>query len=252
MKNKRIFGLLGRNISHSFSPGYFNDKFQKEGIDAEYRLFDLEQVERIQEIIQKEKNLEGFNVTIPYKQKIIELLDAVDDTAATIGAVNVVKIERSSSGLFLKGYNTDATGFRQSLEPLITGKKPLEALVLGTGGAYKAVHYTLEKLEIPFIKVSRSKKDDTVTYDELTKELIGRCKLIVNTTPLGMHPKTEAFPDIPYEYITAEHILYDLIYNPLKTKFLELGESRGATIKNGLEMLHKQAEAAWEIWNTMS
>lgn len=249
MNNRRLFGLLGKNISHSFSPGYFKEKFRKEGISAEYVLFDLPNIEKIKDVVNNNPQLEGFNVTIPYKKEIIPLLDTVDDMASTVGAVNVVKIYRHSRKPVLKGFNTDVTGFRKSLNPLIAEKKSLKALVLGTGGASDAVCYAIKLMNIPFIKISRKKNKDTLTYEELSGDLIRQHRLIVNTTPLGMNPETDTFPNIPYEYITKQHILYDLIYNPVKTKFLMLGENKGALIKNGLEMLHGQADAAWEIWN---
>jgi shikimate dehydrogenase len=249
MSNKRLFGLLGRNISHSFSPGYFNEKFRKEKIGAEYVLFDLPSVTEMKTVIEMHPDLEGFNVTIPYKKEVFALLDHVDKTAAAIGAVNAVKVERAGEKPVLTGYNTDTVGFKNSLLPLLSGKSVRKALVLGTGGASKAAEYVLKELGISYSLVSRRRSAGNLTYDDLTPELIEDTLLIVNTTPLGMLPNIDTFPQIPYEALTSEHVLYDLVYNPLETEFLKKGKQQGAVTKNGLEMLHLQAEAAWEIWN---
>ncbi len=248
-KEKRLFGLVGKNISHSFSPGYFNKKFLDEGINAGYVLFDLDDIKEIESIISKNPELEGFNVTIPYKNDIFPFLDELDETAKVIGAVNVVKIQHEGDKVFLKGFNTDATGFRDSLLPLIVNKTEIKALVFGTGGASKAVKYVLNELNIEFNQVSRKKTVETLTYNDITGDVMKEYRLLINTTPLGMHPDVNSCPDIPYENLTPNHILYDLIYNPLETLFLKKGKEKGATTKNGLEMLHLQAEAAWKIWN---
>ncbi len=246
-----IFGLLGKNISHSFSPGYFNDKFKRENINAEYKLFDLDNVEDILHVIEVNPGLKGFNVTIPYKTEIKKYLDEIDDSAKSVGAVNVVKIFRREDGYILKGFNTDIIGFKKSLQPLLKDKSDVKALVLGTGGASKAVEYVLKELGIPSLFVSRRKKDGVLTYDELNRDIIKNHKLIVNTTPVGMYPDVDIAPGIPFEHISSSHVLYDLIYNPVETLFLKKGKERGAIVKNGLEMLHLQAEAAWKIWNDL-
>ena len=244
MKN---FGIIGFPLKNSFSRNLFNEKFEKEKIDAYYDLYPIESIEMFSELISKTQ-FSGMNVTIPYKQAVIPYLTALDETASEIAAVNVIRFEHSADGSQRTiGYNSDVIGFEHSLLPLL---KPYhkKALVLGTGGASKAVAYVLRKNGIEFTFVSRSKTDGQLTYDELTQEIIEANPLIINTTPLGMYPP-ESCPDIPYEYLTDKHLLYDLVYNPEKTVFLEKGEKQGATIKNGMEMLYGQAQAAWEIWN---
>lgn len=237
----RQFGLIGYPIKHSFSPGYFKDKFKIEKIaDARYDLYPLEQIELFEEL----KGLQGLNVTIPYKEAVIPFLDELSLEAKEIGAVNTIKF---SDGRKV-GFNTDSYGFKYSLQPLIEGKKVAHALVLGTGGAAKAVWYVLEKLKIPFYKVSRSSGD--ILYQDIDESLLKKNLLIVNTTPLGMAPNIQQCPDLPYKAIGPDHILYDLVYNPEKTLFLIKGAAQGATIKNGLEMLQLQADKAWQIWNT--
>lgn len=246
MNKKRLFGLLGRNITHSFSPGYFNDKFKKEKIPAEYKLFDLPEASMILDFVPR---LEGFNVTIPYKQEVFSFLDEVDKTAEKIGAVNVVKVTKKNNRSRLTGYNTDAIGFKRSLQPLLNKNTPVAALILGTGGASKAVAYVLSELKIPFTYVSRQPSQENLSYEQLDQKVISSHLLIINTTPLGMAPKIDLFPNIPYQHLSKDHILYDLIYNPMETQFLKKGKQMGATVKNGLEMLYLQADAAWEIWN---
>lgn len=244
MKN---FGIIGFPLKSSFSRNLFNEKFEQEKIDAYYHLCPIESIEDFPELIDSAP-FSGMNVTIPYKQSVIPYLTALDETASEIGAVNVIRFEHLADGTQrTTGYNTDAIGFERSLLPLL-GPQHKKALVLGTGGASKAVAYILRKNGIAFTFVSRTKADGQLTYAELTREIIEENPLIVNTTPLGMYPP-ESYPDIPYEYLSDKHLLYDLVYNPAKTVFLEKGEERGAIIKNGLEMLHGQALAAWEIWN---
>lgn len=244
MKGKPLYGIVGKNIGHSFSPGYFNAKFLREHINAAFELIDLPRIEELTGYIRSHPELMGFSVTIPYKQAIIKLLDGLSAEARKIGAVNCVKVTPEG----LTGYNTDITGFGESLKPLLKGKNNLNALILGTGGASKAVAFVLKKLSVPFKFVSRNPDSNQLNYDELDKELIISCPLIVNTTPAGMYPFVDTAPNIPYRYLTKNHILYDLIYNPEETLFLKRGREAGAVVKNGLEMLHIQAEAAWKIW----
>ncbi|MFN3136752.1 MAG: shikimate dehydrogenase family protein [Allomuricauda sp.] len=238
------YGLLGRNISYSFSQGYFTQKFKDLGLqDHSYENFDIQQIDDIKKVL-AQKNVKGLNVTIPYKQEVLPYLDELDPKAAQIGAVNTIQF----TGKGLKGFNTDAFGFRTSLEPFLKAHHT-KALILGTGGASKAVRFVLNELGIESTYVSRSNKEGQYTYDDLNGDIIRENTLIINCTPLGTYPKTEDKPDIPYEFIGTDHLLYDLIYNPEKTSFLAAGEARGAQISNGLNMLEQQAEKAWEIWN---
>ncbi|MGB4930023.1 MAG: shikimate dehydrogenase [Chitinophagales bacterium] len=244
----KLFGLIGFPLTHSFSEKYFSDKFRKEEIEeCKYELYPLENVEDVRFLFEVNKELKGLNVTIPYKESVIEYLDDLDDIAQKIGAVNCIKIDEIQR----VGYNTDYAGFRDSLKPLLK-KHHTKALVLGTGGASKAVVYALNELGIQTTLVSRKEGTTELTYQQLTKEIISQHSIIINCTPVGMYPDIQLCPEIPYEFITAQHILYDLIYNPGKTLFLEKGEKQGATIKNGLQMLELQAEYAWEIWNNES
>ena len=244
MRNKLLYGLVGKDISHSFSPDYFKQKFLQEKIVADYILFDIDSIDKLPEIISSTPNLIGFNVTIPYKKEVMSLLQQVSKEAKAVGAVNTIKITTSG----LSGYNTDVVGFRNSLLPLIKGSLPLKALILGTGGASDAVKFVLNELSIPFQQVSRYKLENTLTYSEVTKSVLQEARLIINTTPLGMFPDVNQAPAIPFEHLTEHHILYDLIYNPEETLFLKEGKRAGAKVKNGLEMLYLQAEASWRIW----
>ena len=240
------YGLIGYPLSHSFSKGYFAEKFAKENIvDCKYDVFPLEKIEDFVELCNDKKNLIGLNVTIPYKEKIIPFLDELDETAANIGAVNTIKF---SNGKKI-GYNSDAYGFEMSLKPLLKSHHT-QALILGTGGASKAVEYVLKKLGIAFQYVSRTKNDKAISYEELNESIIQHSKLIINTTPIGMYPNIDTAPDIPYNVLTEKHLLYDLVYNPEETLFLKKGKEKGAQTKNGLEMLYLQAERSWEIWNS--
>lgn len=237
----KTFGLIGRNISYSFSQSYFSEKFQKEGIkEAEYLNFDLKEISEIDSIFQS-YNIQGLNVTTPYKEEVIPYLQELDPTAEEIGAVNCIAWVNGKK----TGFNTDAFAFEKSIRPLITSAHQ-SALILGSGGASKAAAYAFKQLGIPFRKVSRRGK---LTYDDLTEELIESHRIIVNCTPVGTFPDVEKTPEIPYKYLSAAHLLYDMIYNPSETLFLKLGKARGAKIKNGLEMLVLQAERSWEIWN---
>ncbi len=259
----RLFGLIGYPLTHSFSAKYFTDKFQKESIsDSHYYNFPIQQINDVLKIFEKE-NLCGFNVTIPYKESIIPFLDELDSSASGVGAVNTVVIRNKKK----IGFNTDIYGFECSLlgsyptkpqgsqkNNILSGLSALvgndtKALVLGTGGSSKAVAYVLNKLGIKYISVSRTRKENIISYTDLRPQTILEHKLIINTTPLGMFPEIADAPDIPYSFITSEHLLFDLIYNPEETEFLKRGKQQGAQIKNGLEMLQLQAEKSWEIWN---
>jgi len=238
----RKYGLIGYPLKHSFSPGYFKDKYEKENIkDARYDLYPLEDIKEVTKLLDGSMN--GFNVTIPYKKKVIKFIDELDPVAAAIGAVNTVRIRDGKS----IGFNTDVYGFEESLKTCFKRSKPSHALILGDGGATRAVKYVLGKLGIEHQVVSR--KEGFLNYSDLDEELIKEHRLIINTTPLGMSPNLDTCPDLPYEHIGADHILFDLVYNPAKTLFLQKGEDQKATIKNGLEMLHLQAERSWEYWN---
>lgn len=243
MKLKKQFGLIGKNISYSFSKKYFTQKFKELNItDKEYINFDFLQIEDFLNI--NFENIGGFNVTIPYKKQIIPFLDEVEKEAMQIGAVNTIKIIDAK----LIGYNTDVHGFQKSIEPLLQ-KHHKNALILGTGGASKAVAYVFDKLGIPYQFVSRTLSKKAISYSQLTEKTMQKHQVIVNCTPLGTHPNIDNMPNIPYEYITSKHLLYDLIYNPSQTKFLEKGLQKGAIIKNGYEMLVLQAEKSWKIWD---
>ena len=244
------YGLIGYPLRHSFSIGYFNEKFKSENIDAEYVNFEIPNINDFMEVIEENPNLCGLNVTIPYKEQVIPFLDELDKDTAKIGAVNVIKIIRQPKGkVKLVGYNSDIIGFPQSIEPLLQPHHK-KALILGTGGASKAVYRGLANLGIESVFVSRTKKESSyLTYDELTPEIMQEYTIIVNCTPVGMYPKVDFCPDIPYDQLTPNHLLYDLLYNPNETLFMKKGEAHGAVTKNGLEMLLLQAFAAWEIWN---
>ncbi|HEY9008689.1 shikimate dehydrogenase family protein [Ohtaekwangia sp.] len=245
---EKVFGLIGGTVSHSFSKSYFDEKFFREGLrDYRYELFPLGNITEIESLLKDTKGLTGLNVTIPYKEQVLKYLDEVDGFAKKIGAVNVISIKDGK----LKGFNTDSDAFFETLEKWLPKDKTFKALVLGTGGSSKAVQEALKKLKIDYQLVSREAKSGIITYEDLDKNpsLIENSKLIINTTPLGMSPKTEAMPPINYEHIGSEHYVYDLIYNPARTLFLQKSEMRNATIKNGLEMLHVQAEKSWTIWN---
>ena len=239
------YGLIGKNIAYSFSRGYFSEKFEALGLDdCSYENFDLADSSDFPKLLAT-ANIKGLNVTIPYKQEIIPFLDDLDPVAKAIGAVNTIKFTKKG----LIGHNTDAYGFKHSLQPLL-GELPKNALILGTGGASKAVLHVLNEMGVHASYVSRRKIEKGFQYAELSAETLANHQLIVNCTPLGTHPNISAKPDLPYAYLGSQHLLYDLIYNPKKSAFLLEGENRGCTIKNGLEMLELQAEKSWEIWNT--
>lgn len=243
-----LYGLIGHPLGHSFSKKFFNEKFQNEMIDAEYRNFDIDTIKSFPTIIEEHSNLRGLNVTIPYKELIIPYLDELSEDAQAIGAVNVIKISRNHGGVHLKGYNSDVIGFTDSIRPLL---KPFhkKALILGTGGASKAIRYGLYKLGIETCFVSRRPKEGMLTYSDLTADIMAEYTVIVNCSPVGMFPHTDERPDLPYQFIGSHHILYDLVYNPDETLFMKSGKEQGATTKNGLEMLILQARAGWNFWN---
>ncbi|MGH2666346.1 shikimate dehydrogenase family protein [Flavobacterium sp.] len=240
-------GLLGKSIGYSFSRNYFSDKFKNEGLANIfiYENYEIDSIEKFSDIFKSNPDLVGLNVTIPYKEAVIPFLDELSENARQIGAVNTIKITPEGK---LIGYNTDYFGFLQSLKPLLK-KHHTKALLLGTGGAAKAVAYGLNEIGIDSKFVSRQSGENCITYDELTNEVFQECQIIINCTPLGTFPKIELFPDIPYHFLTQNHIAFDLIYNPEKTEFLKKAENKGAVIKNGYEMLVFQAEKAWKIWN---
>jgi len=244
------YGLVGFPLKHSFSGKFFTEKFAKEKIDAEYQNFEIDDINLFPAVISSNSNLKGLNVTIPYKECIIDFLDELDETAQAIGAVNVIKIIRSESGIRLKGYNSDLIGFENSIRTLINPDIHRKALILGTGGASKAVNFGLKRLGLETRFVSRNQHPEMLTYNDLSESVFEEYKIIVNASPVGTFPDIENCPAIPYEYLTEDHLLYDLVYNPPVTKFLELGAQNGAITKNGKEMLELQAVAAWDIWNS--
>lgn len=236
------FGLIGRTLGHSFSQRYFTEKFRQEGIDAEYRNYEMPDASGVRPLIESVPDLVGLNVTIPYKRDVIPLLSSLSDEARAIGAVNVIRIRD------MRGFNTDVVGFRESLRPLLQPHHT-RALVLGTGGASLAVKHGLHQLGIETQSVSRTRTRDTITYSDLDAEVMKNHTIIVNCTPLGTFPNVDECPDIPYHMLTSRHLLFDLVYNPAETLFLRRGRELGATVKNGYEMLVLQAEAAWRIWS---
>ncbi|RAI99739.1 shikimate dehydrogenase [Chitinophaga skermanii] len=242
----KLYGLIGFPLSHSFSKGYFANKFETQSIQGcTYDTFPIPNINDFPALWASHKELQGLNVTIPYKEQVIPFLHQLSDAVQKIGAVNCIKKEKDGK---LTGYNTDVIGFENSLKPLLQAHHT-QALVLGTGGAAKAVQYVLEKLGIAYQVVSRTKQDGILSYEDVTSELIKSHTLVINTTPLGMYPNVDAAPALPYSDMGAKHLLYDLVYNPAETLFLQKGAAQGAATKNGHEMLILQAEASWDIWN---
>lgn len=240
------YGLIGKNIGYSFSQAFFNEKFAHEKREDSYHNFDIETIEDLKNILVQNPDLKGLNVTIPYKEEVLPFLDKIDKEAKKIGAVNTIKIKRNGK---LIGYNTDHYGFAKSISNIF----PLPAktaLILGTGGASKAVSYVLDTMFFDYKIVSRKKTEFTITYNELTKQMITNHALIVNCTPLGTFPDIQRCPDIPYEFLTNKHVLFDLIYNPRETEFLKRGFAKGARVTNGLKMLEHQAKRSWKIWKS--
>ncbi len=249
---RRIYGLIGFPLTHSFSQSYFNRKFAAEGINAEYVNFEIADIGDLMEVFAANAMLSGLNVTIPYKEQVMPYMDSLDEVAAEVGAVNVIKIIRgdgtADNEFKLKGYNSDVIGFGDSIAPLITPMRK-RALVLGTGGASKAVMYALRRLGVTPQPVSRTKSEGVMGYDDLTEDVMKSHKIVVNTTPVGMYPHTDECPDIPYDLLDGDSLCYDLIYNPDMTLFMQRAQQHGAEVKNGLEMLLLQAFASWRIWN---
>lgn len=242
------YGLIGYPLGHSFSISYFNQKFKDEGIDAVYENFEIVSIDLLPEVLDSNPNLKGLNVTIPYKQKVIPFLDKISPEARAIGAVNVIKVIHEGKSVKLKGYNSDVIGFTQSIEPMLE-RYHKKALILGTGGASKAVDYGLKSLGLETVFVSRYERPGTIQYGNITPEVIKEYNVIVNCTPLGMYPNTEECPELPYEAMDSHTILYDLIYNPDETLFMKKGAAYGANVKNGLEMLLLQAFSSWDFWH---
>jgi len=238
------YGIIGYPLGHSFSRGFFTEKFAREGIDAQYLNFEIPDVAMLRDVLRDNPELRGLNVTLPHKQAVIPLLDEMSDEAREIGAVNVIRVRDGR----LRGYNSDIIGFSESIKPLL---KPhhTKALVLGTGGASKAICVGLTRLGLEWTYVSRTPRESMITYEDLTPEVMAEYTVIVNCSPVGMYPKVDAAPAIPYECLTPRHLLFDLVYNPEDTLFMQKGRAHGAMVKNGLEMLHLQAIASWRFWN---
>ena len=243
------YGLIGYPLGHSFSVSYFNEKFENENIDACYINFEIPTIDNLREVLDKNPELRGLNVTIPYKQQVIPYLDAVSPEARAIGAVNVIRVTHRGSKIELKGYNSDVIGFTKSIEPMLDKKWHQKALILGTGGASKAIDYGLRNLGLETVFVSRYERPGTIQYKNVTPEVVKEYNVIVNCTPVGMYPKTEVCPELPYDAMDSHTILYDLIYNPDETLFMKRGAEYGANVKNGLEMLLLQAFSSWEFWH---
>ena len=242
------YGLIGHPLVHSFSQNYFNAKFENERINARYINFEIPSIDDLAEVLARNPELKGLNVTRPYKEKVIPFLDSISPEAKSIGAVNVIRVSHKGTKTILKGFNSDVIGFTKSIEPMLESCHK-KAMILGTGGASKAVDYGLKSLGLETMFVSRFNRPGTVRYDNITPEMMKEYNVIVNCTPCGMYPHTDECPNLPYEAIDEHNILYDLLYNPDFTLFMEKGAERGATIKNGLEMLLLQAFASWEFWH---
>lgn len=260
------YGIIGFPLGHSFSRGFFTEKFAREGIDAQYLNFEIPDATQLLDVIRDNPELRGLNVTLPHKQAVIPLLDQLSNEAREIGAVNVIKVERLDnlrfndcspkslnpqilkSSIHLKGFNSDIIGFTESIKPLLQPHHK-KALILGTGGASRAIRVGLTRLGLEWTYVSRSSREGMLTYDGLTNDVMKEYTVIVNCTPVGMFPKVDAAPAIPYELLTPKHLLFDCVYNPEDTLFMQKGRAQGATVKNGLEMLHLQAIASWKFWN---
>lgn len=242
------YGLIGYPLGHSFSKSYFNEKFENEGINAEYINFEIPTLDSLPEILASNPELKGLNVTIPYKEKVISYLDSISPEARAIGAVNVIRVDHKGNDTYLKGFNSDVIGFTKNIEPLLE-RFHKKALILGTGGASKAINFGLKSLGLETVFVSRFERPGTIQYSQITPDIIQEYNVIVNCTPCGMYPHIDECPQLPYEAMTSKNILYDLLYNPDETLFMKKGAQHGATVKNGLEMLLLQAFASWEFWH---
>ena len=243
------YGLIGFPLGHSFSISYFNEKFENEHINAQYINFEIPSIDGLTEILDRNPELRGLNVTIPYKEQVMKYLDAISPEAEAIGAVNVIRVTHKGDKVYLKGFNSDVIGFTRSIEPLLEPAQK-KALILGTGGASKAIHYGLKSLNMQTIFVSRTRHGDGfITYEEVTPELVREYNVIINCTPVGMYPHADECPKLPYEAMDTHTLLYDLIYNPDETPFLKRSREQGKKKKNGLEMLLLQAFASWDFWN---
>ncbi len=238
------YGIIGYPLGHSFSKGFFTEKFARESIDAQYLNFEIPDVAMLPDVLRNNPELRGLNVTLPHKQAVIPLLDELSDEAREIGAVNVIRIRDGR----LKGFNSDIIGFTNSIKPLLMPHHK-KALILGTGGASKAIRVGLNRLGVEWTYVSRSPREGMITYEDITAETLQAYTVIVNCSPVGMFPKVDAAPAIPYELLSPQHLLFDCVYNPEETLFMKKGREQGATVKNGLEMLHLQAVASWDFWN---
>lgn len=242
------YGLIGYPLGHSFSISYHNQRFADEGINAKYVNFEIPSIDELPEVLSSNPELKGLNVTIPYKEKVMEFLDYISPKARAVGAVNVIKVIHEGKNIILKGYNSDVIGFTESIEPMLEPCHK-KALILGTGGASKAVNYGLRSLGLETVYVSRYERPNTIQYDKITPDVVREYNVIVNCTPVGMYPHSDECPLLPYEAMDENNILYDLIYNPDETLFMKRGAQHGAQTKNGLEMLLLQAFASWEFWN---
>ena len=245
------YGLIGYPLGHSFSVNYFNQKFADEGINAKYINFEIPTIDQIIEVVSANPELRGLNVTIPYKERVIEFLDQLSPEARAIGAVNVIRVTHDGGKIHMKGFNSDVIGFTKSIEPVLESHHK-KALVLGTGGASKAVCYGLKTLGLETVCVSRYERPETICYRDITPEVVKEYNVIVNCSPVGMSPHYNECPQLPYEALDDKNLLYDLVYNPDETLFMKRGAERGAQVKNGLEMLLLQAFASWEMWNEES
>ncbi len=244
------YGLLGYPLTHSFSKRFFTEKFETENIDSTYDNFEIDNIDKFPKVVKTNPEVVGFNVTIPYKEQVIRFLDELNDSAREIGAVNTIRVKREGDNVYLKGFNTDTHGFETSLSPLLKDHHK-KALILGTGGASKALKYVLNKLGIDFISASIEElKEKEIRYEDIDEQMMHERLLIINATPLGTYPKVDTFPNIPYEFITKKHLLFDLVYNPEETQFMAKGKAQGAAVKNGYEMLLNQALKSYEIWNS--
>jgi len=244
------YGLLGYPLTHSFSKRYFTERFEKENIESTYENFEIDSITKFPDVVKNNPEVIGFNVTIPYKEQVIPYLDELNDSAREIQAVNTIRVTRTEDGIHLKGFNTDTYGFETSLKPFLK-EHHKKALILGTGGASKALKYVLNKLGIEYISASIEElKENEIRYEDIDEQMMAERLLIINATPLGTYPKVDTYANIPYEFITDKHLLFDLVYNPEVTQFLAKGKEKGASIKNGYEMLLLQAQRSYEIWNS--